>query len=311
VEIRTKEALTEVIRAHGRTALVVNVRSRRGRRHFAEARDRLRSAGLDLMAVWPVSDPAELPHYLARAASCGADLVVVGGGDGTLSEASHQLAHRDVCLGVLPLGTTNNFARSLGLPLNLSDALRTLTEGVVADVDLGHAAGRHFANLTSLGVSVLVAEHVPHGLKRLLGRAAYPLTALALLPRHQPFSARLSVDGQVYELATHQLNIANGSFHAGRAIAADAGIDDRLLVVYRLGDANRLRLTAATVRQAVLGPYRPLARTPFLTADKLLLETDPPLDLDIDGEIRGRTPVQIDLEANALRVMVGPSFRDT
>jgi diacylglycerol kinase (ATP) len=311
VGIRTKETLTADIRAHGRTALVVNVRSRRGRRHFSEVRDRLRAAGLDLMAVWPVSDPAQLPHTIASAASCGADLVVVGGGDGTLSEAAHQLAHRDVCLGVLPLGTTNNFARSLGLPLNLSGALRTLTEGKVADVDLGHVAGRHFANLTSLGLSVLVAEHVPHRLKRILGRAAYPLTALALLPRHQPFSARLTVDGELHELATHQLNIANGSFHAGRAIAADAGVDDRLLVVYRLGDANRLRLTAATVRQAVLGPYRPLARTPFRTADRLSLETDPPLDLDIDGEIRGRTPVEINLEANALRVMVGPAFADT
>jgi diacylglycerol kinase (ATP) len=311
VEIRTKEALTEVIRAHGRTALVVNVRSRRGRRHLAEVRERLQGAGLDLMHVWPVSDPADLPDSLASAANCGADLVVVGGGDGTLSEASHQLAHRDVCLGVLPLGTTNNFARSLGLPLNLSEALQTLTDGKVADVDLGHAAGRHFANLTSLGVSVLVAEHVPHGLKRLLGRAAYPLTALALLPRHQPFRARLRVDDEVHELATHQLNIANGSFHAGRAIAADAGVDDRLLVIYRLGDANRLGLTAATVRQAIIGPYRPIDRTPFLTTDKVWLETDPPLDLDIDGEIRGRTPVEIRLEGNALRVMVNPSFRDT
>jgi diacylglycerol kinase (ATP) len=311
VEIRTKAALTEVIRARGRTALVVNVRSRRGRRHFAQVRERLQAAGLDLVHVRQVSDPAELPDSLAAAADCGADLVVVGGGDGTLSEAGHQLAHRDVCLGVLPLGTTNNFARSLGLPLNLSAALRTLTEGKVADVDLGHAAGRHFANLTSLGVSVLVAEHVPHGLKRIVGRAAYPLTALALLRRHQPFRARLTVNGEVHELATHQLNIANGGFHAGRAIAADAGVDDRLLVVYRLGDADRLRLTAATVRQAVLGPYRPLARSPFLTSDRLWLETEPPLDLDIDGEIRGRTPVEIRLEANALRVMVSPTFTDT
>ncbi|QYN38799.1 hypothetical protein K1T35_17270 [Pseudonocardia sp. DSM 110487] len=65
------------------------------------------------------------------------------------------------------------------------------------------------------------------------------------------------------------------------------------------------------MRQAVLGPYRPLVRTPFLTTDKLWLETDPPLDLDIDGEIRGRTPVQITPEPNALRVMVSSSFRDT
>ena len=198
-----------------------------------------------------------------------------------------------MCLGVLPLGTTNNFARSLGLPLHLPAALRILTEGKVADVDLGHVAGRHFANLTSLGLSVQVAEHVPHQLKRILGRAAYPLTALALLPRHRPFTAWLRVTavndgtdggtdgtggttGGVHELVTHQLNIANGSHHAGRAIARDTGLDDRQLVVYRLGDADRLRLTLATVRQAVTGPRRSLADTPFLTARQVWLDTDPP-----------------------------------
>ena len=173
-----------------------------------------------------------------------------------------------------------------------------------------------------------VAEHVPHLLKRILGRAAYPLTALALLPRHRPFTARLRLidatgddgdddtggtdgtDSGVHELVTHQLNIANGSHHAGRAIARDTGMDDRQLVIYRLGDAHRLRLTVATVRQTVTGPRRPLAHTPFLTARSVWLHTDPPLDLDVDGEIRGRTPAQITLEANALRVMVGTGFPD-
>ena len=81
-------------------------------------------------------------------------------------------------------------------------------------------------------------------------------------------------------------------------------------MVYRLGDANRLRLGLATVRQTVIGPRRPLARTRFLTAGEVWLETDPPLALDVDGEIRGRTPVRIALEANALRVMVGTDFPD-
>src|SRR5215218_1693727 len=194
VELRTKAAMDADIRTHRRTALVVNVRSRRGRRHYETVRRQLRAAGLDLVDAQPVADPAQLPDTLARAVNSGVDLIVVGGGDGTLSEATHQLAHRDVCLGVLPLGTTNNFARSLGLPLDLSGALRILTKGKVADVDLGHVPGRHYANLTSLGLSVQVAEHVPHLLKRILGRAAYPLTALALLPRHRPFTARLRVD---------------------------------------------------------------------------------------------------------------------
>jgi YegS/Rv2252/BmrU family lipid kinase len=311
VELRTKAAMDADIRTRRRTALVVNVRSRRGRRHYDGVCRQLRDAGLDLVDAQPVADPTQLSNALARAVDSGADLIVVGGGDGTLSEATHQLAHRDVCLGVLPLGTTNNFARSLGLPLDLPGARRTLTAGKVADVDLGHVAGRHFANLTSLGMSVQVAEHVPHRLKRVLGRVAYPLTAVALLPRHRPFTARLRVGDQVHEFDTHQLNIANGSHHAGRAIAPDTGLDDRLLVVYRLGDANRLRLAAATLRQTVTGPHRPLARTPFLTTRELWLETDPPMELDVDGEVRGRTPVQITLEANALRVMVPTAFTDT
>src|SRR5215207_7165718 len=192
-QLRSKAELAADIRARRRSALVVNVRSRRGRRHYPTVCRQLHAAGLDLLDLHPVADPRRLPQALAAAVDSGADLVVVGGGDGTLSEAAHQLAHRDVCLGVVPLGTTNNFARGLGLPLGLPAALRVLTGGKVADVDLGHVAGRHFANLTSLGLSVQVAEHVPHRLKRVLGRAAYPLTALALLPRHRPFTARLRV----------------------------------------------------------------------------------------------------------------------
>jgi len=261
----------------------------------------------------------------------GADLIVVGGGDGTLSEATHQLAHRDVCLGVLPLGTTNNFARSLGLPLHLPAALRILTEGKVADVDLGHVAGRHFANLTSLGLSVQVAEHVPHLLKRILGRAAYPLTALALLPRHRPFTARLRInhgtandgddgttaddgtdgtDRGVHELVTHQLNIANGSHHAGRAIARDTGLDDRPLVIY---PARRRPPATPDPGDRAPGGHRrppPVAHTPFRTARHVWLRTGPPLDLGVGGEIRGRTPAQITLEANSLRVMVSTDFPD-
>jgi diacylglycerol kinase (ATP) len=75
-------------------------------------------------------------------------------------------------------------------------------------------------------------------------------------------------------------------------------------------DGLSLRLTLATVRQAVTGPRRSLAHTPFLTACQVWLDTDPPLQLDVDGEIRGRTPAQVTLEANALRVMVCPDFPD-
>src|SRR5207249_6576008 len=141
-----------------------------------------------------------------------------------------------------------------------------------------------------IGLSAQVAARVPHQLKRVAGRAAYPLTALAALPRHRAFHATITSGTQTFEVETHQLNIANGSFHAGRPITGDAGADDRLLLAYCLGGPARRSLISATVRHAALGRRRTMKEPAFLAVSELWLDTDPPLPLDVDGEIRARTP---------------------
>jgi len=309
--MRSKAQLHAAIQQRRRTALVVNTRSRRGLRLYQEASRQLHAAGFNLLGSFPVDRPRQLEASLAAALDLEPDLLVAGGGDGTLSLAARHLAHRDTALGVLPLGTTNNFARTLGLPLNVTAAVAVLTSGKVADVDLGEADGAMFANLVSVGLSGYVAASVRHDLKRVLGRAAYPLTALARLPRHRPFRATITCDGRRYTVITHQLNIANGSFHGGRPITGDASADDRLLLVYRLGGRRRLGLIGATVRHAFLGARRSHAEPAFLATRELQVETTPALPLDVDGEIHGGTPARITLAANALRVMVAPDFPDT
>jgi YegS/Rv2252/BmrU family lipid kinase len=323
--MRSKPELQAAIRDGGRAVLVVNARSRRGRRLFGQARELLRAAGLEFVQVFPVTAPHRLREIFADVLALEPDLVVVGGGDGTVAEAVSHLAHRDIALGVLPLGTTNNFARSLELPINLPDAVNVLRDGKVADVDVGWVrgtrregeapapgGGRHvFANMVSLGLSMQVAEKVPHGLKRVIGRAAYALTAAWLLPRHEAFHATVRIGDRVEQMATHQLNVANGAHHSGQRIARDASPDDRLLVVYRLGDEHRLRLASATARHVLTGPRRSLREEAFRVADEVHITTDPPLKVDVDGEIRGRTPVTVRLLGNALRVIVPQSFVDT
>jgi diacylglycerol kinase (ATP) len=309
--VRGKADLQAAIRQHGRVALVVNTRSRRGLHLYRAASVQLEAGGFRVLGRFPVDQPGQLETGLAAALDLRPDLLVVGGGDGTLSLASRQLAYRDVALGALPLGTTNNFARTLGIPLDVAGAVGVLTSGKVADVDLGQAEDTFFANLVSIGLSGHVAATVRHDLKRLLGRIAYPLTALARLPGHHAFQATITTDGQHRTLRTHQLNIANGSFHAGRPIAADASADDRLLLAYTLGDDSRLALIGATVRHALFGARRSHTEPAFLAARELWLHTDPPLPLDIDGEVHGTTPVRITLAANALRVMVAADFTDT
>lgn len=308
--MRSKQALETAIRGGGRTVLVVNLRSRRGRRHWRELPARLAAAGLPVQAALPVHDPARLPEVLTRAVEASPDLLIFGGGDGSLTSAAARLAHQDTALGVLPLGTTNNFARSLGLPLRLGGAIAALAGGKVADVDLARAGEDVFANMASIGLSVEVAQAVPDRLKRAVGRGAYTLTAARHLPAHRPFKATLTVDGDERVVWTHQLNIANGGYHAGRRIAREAGVDDRLLVVYRLGDARRLHVTGQTVRQLLMGPRRSLGDDRYLTTREIWVHTDPPLPLDLDGEVHSTTPVRVALLPNALRVLVPQSFTD-
>jgi diacylglycerol kinase (ATP) len=308
---RSKPSLDQAIREHRRAALVVNTRSRRGRRHYPAVLAGVRAAGFDLLGTFPAGQAGGLDASLSAAMDLQPDLLIVGGGDGTICEAARRLAYADIALGLVPLGTTNNFARTLGIPLTLAGAIGVLAGGKVADVDLGRAGDTVFANLVSAGLSAQVAGSVPHQLKRVAGRAAYPLTALAALPRHRAFHATITAGNQTVEMETHQLNIANGSFHAGRPITGDAGADDRLLLAYRLGGPGRASLITATLWHAARGARRTWAEPAFLAVSELWLETDPPLPLDVDGEVRGRTPARITLAAEALRVMVRPDFPDT
>ncbi|HEU5392383.1 MAG TPA: diacylglycerol kinase family protein [Streptosporangiaceae bacterium] len=317
--MRTKSDLQAAIRQRRRAVLLVNARSRRGARLHLAAGRQLEAAGFDLLGSFAVSRPGQLENSLAAALDLEPDLLVAGGGDGTLSLAARHLAYRDVALGIVPLGTTNNFARTLGVPLSVAGAVGLLTRGKVTDVDLGQVNGTFFANLVSVGLSGHVAATVRHDLKRLLGRAAYPLTALARLPRHRPFRAVITVGGaggaggaggHERVITTHQLNIANGSFHGGRPITGDASADDRLLLAYSLGGGSRPALIGATTRHVLTGGRRTHAEPAFLATRDLWLHTEPPLPLDIDGEIQGETPARITLAPNALRVIVDPGFPD-
>ncbi|GII92314.1 diacylglycerol/lipid kinase family protein [Sinosporangium siamense] len=311
-ELRSKADHTKAILRERRVALVVNTHSRRGRRRFPEVAAQLRDAGFRPIGTFAVTDTTRLRKALDAALALEPDLLIVGGGDGTLSTAVKYVAHRDVALGVIPLGTTNNFARSLALPLDVAGAVRVFSDGKVADVDLGLAGDFTFANLSSVGVSAEVAARVRPWLKRLLGRAAYPLTAFTVLPGHRPFRVVLTVDGRRHELLTHQLNIANGRFQGGWQIAKDISIDDRKLVAYQLGSGKRLRLLLETMVRATTGRWRSLAGGPFVVGREMVLDTVPSgMAAEVDGEVLVRTPVTLRAEANGLRVMVPSDFVDT
>ncbi|WP_309134012.1 diacylglycerol kinase family protein [Cellulomonas sp.] len=292
--------------------VVVNARSRRGAVLHDRIAPALAARGVRVLDVHVVRDPgAELPELLPRVLATEPPMLVVGSGDGTLATVVDHLAGRSTVLGYLPLGTTNNTGRSLGLPLRLGAALDVVAHGRTVGVDLGRANDDWFANLVSVGLSSEVAGRTPHLLKRRLGRAAYALTAARALATHRPFEAEVTADGRTLRVRTHQLNVANGRVHAGTAIAADAGIDDRLLVAYTLGGAHPASVVAAAAHQATT-PWRPLGHKGYVTAAQVRVVTDRRLPLDVDGELAGWVgpdePLVVRVDAGALRVRVPQGF---
>src|SRR5690242_39386 len=138
--------------------LIVNSTSRTGRANFDLARQRLTELGLPLTGAHAVEDPARIPGIVSDAIKDGVRLIVLGGGDGTVSLAASQLAGTDGVLGLLPTGTANDLARTLQMPADLTAACDTVLNGKVVDIDLGMVGEDHFLNVASVGLAVGVTE---------------------------------------------------------------------------------------------------------------------------------------------------------
>lgn len=305
--MKTLTELEEHIKKEKRAMLLVNTQSRRGEDTLASAKKLLEEQGFRFLGTYPVQNPKLLNMTIREIMREKPALLILGSGDGTVSEVTNHLAYTDTVLGYLPMGTTNNFARSLEIPFDLRDAIATLSSGRVAEVDLGTINGRYFANVASIGISAEVAATVPSSLKRYVGRFAYTLTGIQSFLGHQPFKSKVIAENTTHEIETHQLIIANGKFHSGTLIAQDASIDNARLAVFPLGNPSRWHL-ASNVVQFMFANKGTQKEEKFITAKEILILTDPPREVEIDGEIKAMTPIKAAIAPKALKVIVPQSY---
>lgn len=270
--------------------------------------EKLQKAGLPISSVHHVRQGSELPGTLERVVAGGHDLVVVGGGDGTVSFAAGQLAGTGTVLGILPLGTANDLARTLEIPGSLDAACTALADGKVVDIDLGRANGWPFLNVASVGLAVGVTESLSPRLKRYLGPLAYGVAAVRAYSRHKPFRARLEFpdgDHGTLELPdVLQVAVGNGRHYGGgNAVSPTAGIDDHILDVYAIPGAP-LREHVRIARLLKDGSFVERDGVYHLTTRHVRLVTQPPLPVNLDGEIATATPTDFTIERNAVHVVV-------
>ena len=193
----------------------------------------------------------QLAAALAAAIQRRPDAIVAGGGDGTVGTVAAALVGGPIALGVLPVGTLNHFAKDLGLPLDLDDAVARIARGTVRRVDVGEVNGRVFVNNSSLGLYPDIVRERERQQRR-LGRgkwAALVWATIGALRRFPFLGVRLSIDGRAASRRTPFVFIGNNVYSMqGLTIGARERIDAGCLSLYVAQRAGRLRLLRFALR---------------------------------------------------------------
>jgi len=271
---------------------------------------RERGVHLEVRVTWEGGD-AE--RYVAEGIGDGVDAIIAGGGDGTLREVATTLAHRDEppealpTLGLVPLGTANDFATAAGLPQDAAEALAVVAQCPPRPIDLLRMqAGEDVlwcAIVARGGFGTQVTVETDEGLKQLLGGLAYLVTGLSRLGRIDPVRARLHGPGFAWEGAFIALGIGNGrQAGGGQVLCPDARIDDGLLdvtVIPELGGEGAGTLGALVTggKHAALERVAVRAQLPWLE-----IEAPEPMTLNLDGEPEQSRRFRIDCVRHRLRM---------
>lgn len=282
--------------------LLVNRHARQGQKGISNAIEQLQTLGLELMEE-STEDPRHLSDIIRRFQH-QVDLVIVGGGDGTLNAAVDGLVDTNLPLGILPLGTANDLARTLGIPNSLPEACEIIATGSVRRIDLGWVNGKHFFNVASLGLSVQITQRLTKEAKRRWGVLAYAATALQVIWQARPFRAEIRLNGESIPVKTVQIAVGNGRYYGGgMTVVHDATIDDQRLDLYSLELRHwwQILLLLPAMRG---GRHANSRGVRALHGQEIHVYTRKPRPINTDGEITTYTPAKFRVIPQALAVFV-------
>ena len=266
---------------------------------------------VEVLLVQPEHRLHAVARSAARAGRAGAKMVIVSGGDGTIENVALGLVGSQTTLGIIPTGTRNNLARSLGIPTdtrNLADAVALLRKGRRLKIDVGQVrhrkASRCFLEAGVIGLASALypsADDIQHGD---LGKIAEFISTLVSAA---PSEIRLRVDHHRKEIVTHAhlVIVANMPFMgANFQIAPDVSFDDRYLDVFVYSDLSKRDLIGQAMQSPATAPD---ARIQRFRAKTIAIRTNPAMPVMADGVFLGEGSVTLTLHPHRLRVMAGPT----
>jgi diacylglycerol kinase (ATP) len=265
---------------------------------------------LDPSYIKLTKKPGDARSYAREALRKHCNYIVAAGGDGTLNEVVNGIARSaaHVRLGLLPLGTGNDFARCLNLPATVEENIEILRAGKTKAIDLVRVRSdrvRYFVNVSAGGFSGLVNEKLTPEIKRNWGPLAYVRTAAAALPQLRAYRTSVKLgEKETFSIDLYNVIVANGQFVAGglpvapKADPAD-GLLDVILIPQR--PASEVMLLAT---QILLGRHlRSIALT-YRRTKKVSIKSQPGMWFNVDGELVGNSPATFEVVPRALQFVV-------
>lgn len=293
--------------ARKRALLLVNPKARRGGEAIDAVVGRLHRGGLDVTTE-PFDALPEIARDIVRLRE-NADLIILCGGDGTIASGALAVVECGLPLGIIPMGTANDLARTLGIPMDLNQAADVILAGNARRIDLGSVNGYAFFNVASIGLSADLAQGLHPKLKKRFGRFGYALAAAKVLLSAKPFTATIREKGQVTRVKTFQIAVGNGRHYGGgNVIEASAEIDDGHLDLYSLefGTVWKLAGLLRSFRSGTHGAWNEVRTARCVEFD---IETKKPMPVNTDGEIVTSTPAKFLVHPGAITVLAPPEAR--
>ena len=282
--------------------LLLNRKARGGRADLAPTLNQLREAGFSLVVeqAGPEGFSAAIREHRERA-----QVVIVGGGDGALNAAAAGLVEAQLPMGILPLGTANDLARTLNIPTDLGAAAAVIAAGRQRRIDLGCVNGRHFFNAMSIGLGVRVTQRLSRQTKGRWGVLAYALAAGRALVSSRPFRAEICRGDECWRVKTIQIAVGNGRHYGGGLrIAAQKDIADGRLDLCSL-EVRRWWQVLFLLPKLRAGTLKDTPHVRTLQGREFEIRTPRRRrHVTTDGEITCRTPAIVRVLPQALSVFV-------
>ena len=256
--------------------------------------------------------PGEAETYARDAIRAGCDYVIAAGGDGTLNEVINGIATPDhvpgICVGIVPLGTANDFARSIGLPASVEDNIDILRARQTDPIDLVRVTSdrtRYFVNVSAGGFSGLVDEKLTPEIKSTWGPLAYLRSAAAALPELHAYQTSIVFDDvERLMIELYNVIIANGQFVAGGLpIARQADLRDGLLDVVLVPKRPPAKMVLLAA-EMLLGNHLSSNAVIFRRAKKISVRSQPGMWFNVDGELVGNEPAIFQIVPRGLEFVI-------